>query len=341
MQRGLTLLELMLVMVVMGIVLGLGLGAFTALESPDNYALSVVRSTLRAASNQALSRDSQARVVFVREGDPEAPGMLVSELFTAGTWHFEDADLKGAFGANGTSLNGRVADDGFIGSALSLGVEGSEARFDVAKDPAFDPTHGFVIELAIRPIDHDEPSGHVLNLGRVVGLDLMPGGAVRGWIAPVFEDGVSQNPDAAISSFLFVETPPAIVKPGQWSRVRLTYDRRTLAIDVNGQPFERLSADLAVRQLAGELVLSSRERQGFRGDVDKLVTSFYHLSEPVPMPSDVIFPRQAPREIVFDGSGGLDVLVHQTDVLVPVRFLDSTEGFHDATVLVNLQGTIE
>lgn len=341
MQRGLTLLELMLVMAVMGVVMGLGLGAFTALEAPDDYALSVVRSTLRAASNEALTRDTQARVVFVREGEAEESAMVPYELFTAGTWHFEDLDLQGAFGIHGGSTNARVADDGFIGSALSLGLSGSDARFDVEVDPAFDPTEGFVIDLAVRPITREEPAGHVLNLGRVVGLDLLPSGAMRGWIAPYFPGGAVPNADAAISSFLFVETPPGVMRPGRWSRVRLTYNRRLLSIDVDGRPYERLAADLPVRPLAGPLVLSSRERQGFRGDVDKLVTAFFRRGEPVPLPEGVSFPAKAPREIVFDGGGGLDARVHSTDVSIPVRFLDATEEFHERTVIVNLQGTVE
>lgn len=339
MQRGLTLLELMLVMAVMGVVLGLGLGAFTAVDAPDDYALSVVRSTLRRAANQSLVADTTTRVRFEREGEDSA--LLLQELFTAGTWHFEDAGLEGAFGIDGGATNARVADDGFIGKALALGLEGAEARFDVEQDPAFDPTEGFMIELALRPEPGVEPSGHVLNLGRVVGVDLLPGGAVRGWIAPSFLEGVSaDSASAAITSFLFVESPARTVRPGQWSRVRLTYDRQTLALDVDGVPYERLAADLAVRPLAGPLVLSSRERQGFRGDVDKLVTSFYVMGDPVPLPKGVGFAPQVPREVVFDG-GALDARVHTTDVTVPVRFQDTNDTSHDVDVIVNLQGTVE
>jgi len=340
-QRGLTLLELLLVMAVMGVVLGLGLGAFTALRAPDDYALSVVRSTLRAASNQALTRGARTRVVLVREGEAEESALVPQVLFTAGTWHFESEALDGAFGVGGTTTNGRIADDGYIGRALSLGLPGSEARFDVERDPAFDPAEGFVIELAVRASENEEPSGHVLDLGRVVGLDLMPDGAVRGWFAPLFPGGTAPNGDAAINSFLFVETPPGVVRPGRWARLRLAYDRQSLSIDVDGRPYERLATDLPVRPVAGLLRLSNAERQGFRGDVDKLVTAFYSSAEAVPLPEDVSFPANAPGEIVFDASGGLDAGAHVTDVEVPVRFLDTNDSSHEARVLVNLQGTVQ
>lgn len=344
-ERGLTLLELLLVMAIMGVVFGLGLGAFASLDAPDDSSLGLVRSTLRAASNQALSRETQARVQFVREGDEggnEVGSMRPSQLFAAGTWQFEDLALRGAFGIHGDGARLRLVDDGFIGRGLSLAEPGAEVRFDVKQDPAFDPSEGFVIELALRPSATGTFSGHVLNIGRVVGIDLMPDGSLRGWIAPSFRDGTQRDRAAAQgASFLFAESGAHSVVAGRWSRVRLEYDRRRLAIDVDGRPYERLPADLPVRELAGPMVLSSADDKGFRGDVDKLVVSLFQFVDPIELPRGVTFTAGTPKEVVFGGGGGLEHEVHRGPVEIGLRFLDGSEGSHVKKVLVNLFGTVE
>jgi prepilin-type N-terminal cleavage/methylation domain-containing protein len=341
---GLTLLELLLVMAIMGVVFGLGLGAFAALDPPDSSSLGLVRSTLRAASNEALSRETEAHVRFVRETDPggvEAGSMLASKLFVAGTWNFESEALTGAFGIDGDGLALRIVDDGFIGRALSLSQKGAEARFAVQKDPAFDPGEGFVVELCLRPQPVGSSEGHVLNIGSSLGIDLLPDGSLRGWIAPNYAEGLVRDQRGARgSSFLFAESSPNSVRPGKWSRVRLEYDRRRLAIDVDGRPYERIPVDLPVRELAGPMVLSSAERQGFRGDVDKLVVSLFQFSEPIELPRGVTFTAATPREVVFGGGGGLDSAVHRGPVEIGLRFAD-TEGSHVTRVHVNLFGTVE
>lgn len=346
MQKGLTLLELLLVMSIMGVVFGLGLGAFASLDSPDDSALGLVRSTLRTTSNQAQSRDTQARVVFEKVSNFGVGQMRASELFTAGTWNFDDGELTGAFGnsgVHGDGVNLRVADDGFIGKALSLGEKGAEARFDVRADPAFDPSEGFVVEFAMRPDPMGNGAGHVLNIGLVVGVDLMPGGGLRGWIAPNFaQQGQARKPGQnaeASSTFLFVEAPEASIAPGRWSRVRLEYDRKRLAIDVDGRPFERLPATLPVRELAGDLVLSKADRQGYRGDIDKLVISLFQLGAPIALPEGVTFTQATPKSVVFSG-GGLDPELHRRAVEIGLHFED-IDGSHERSIRVNLLGTVE
>ena len=344
-RRGFTLIELLLVMAIMGVVFGLGLGAFAALQAPDESSMGLVRSALRAASNEALGRQTQARVRFVRESDfggDEVGALIPSKLFVAGTWHFEEESLAGAFGIDGDGFGLRVVDDGFIGRALSLGQKGAEARFDVQKDPAFDPSEGFVVELCLRPLAVGAAAGHVLDIGHSIGIDLMPDGSVRGWITPEFQSAAQrEGATARGGTHLFAESAPGTVLPGRWSRVRLEYDRARLAIDVDGRPFERLPADMPVRELAGPMVLSNAERQGFRGDVDKLVVSLFQFTEPIELPRGAVFLDSTPREVVFGPSGGLDPSVHRSPVEIGLRFFDAGDGSHERLVRVNLFGTVE
>ncbi|MFT4711490.1 MAG: prepilin-type N-terminal cleavage/methylation domain-containing protein, partial [Planctomycetota bacterium] len=277
-SQGLTLIELLFTMVILSIVLGLGVGALTGLKAPTQQNTGLVRSVLRAAANQAISHEAGCAVTF----DQAAGAMYPSELRVVGTWHFEDTNLNGAFGLNGSGPGVRIVDDGYIGKAISLQASGVEANFAVKRDPAFDLTEGFVVELALR--DPIGKGGRVLHIGHMVGIDLEAGGVVRGWIAPDFSGGKQQaettESQAARATHLFVESRPGTVLPGAWIRVRLEYDRTMLTLSVDGTKVDELESDAPVRELVGDLGLSSKERDGFRGDVDKLVVSAISAMEP-------------------------------------------------------------
>ncbi len=334
-SQGLTLIELLFTMVIVSIVLGLGVGAMTGLKAPSQQNTGLVRSVLRAAANQAVSHEASCAVSF----DQAAGIMYPSELRVVGTWHFEDTNLNGAFGLNGSGQGMRIVDDGYIGKAISLQASGVEANFAVKRDPAFDLTEGFVVEIALR--DPIGKGGRVLHIGHMVGIDLESGGVVRGWIAPDFESssqGVeTTESQAARATHLFVESRPGTVLPGEWLRGRLEYDRTKLVLSVDGVKVQELESDAAVRELVGDLGLSSKERTGFRGDVDKLVVSAISAMEPVLLGDDAVFTQQTPKRVVFHGGGGLDPAVHNQPVEIGIESIDGQRG----TVKVGILGTVE
>ncbi|MFT5830690.1 MAG: prepilin-type N-terminal cleavage/methylation domain-containing protein [Bacteroidia bacterium] len=334
-SQGLTLIELLFTMVILSIVLGLGVGALTGLKAPTQQNTGLVRSVLRAAANQAISHEAGCAVTF----DQAAGAMYPSELRVVGTWHFEDTNLNGAFGLNGSGPGVRIVDDGYIGKAISLQASGVEANFAVKRDPAFDLTEGFVVELALR--DPIGKGGRVLHIGHMVGIDLEAGGVVRGWIAPDFSGGKQQaettESQAARATHLFVESRPGTVLPGAWIRVRLEYDRTMLTLSVDGTKVDELESDAPVRELVGDLGLSSKERDGFRGDVDKLVVSAISAMEPVMLGDDAAFTKETPKRVVFHGGGGLDPTVHDRPLEIGIEFIDGQRG----TVKVGILGTVE
>ena len=334
-SQGLTLIELLFTMVILSIVLGLGVGALTGLKAPSQQNTGLVRSVLRAAANQAVSHEANCAVTF----DQAAGAMYPTELRVVGTWHFEDTKLNGAFGLNGSGPGVRIVDDGYIGKAISLGANGVEANFAVRRDPAFDLTEGFVVEIALR--DPVGKGGRVLHIGHMVGIDLEPGGVVRGWIAPDFstEKQVTETTEAqaARATHLFVESARGTVLPGAWLRVRLEYDRTKLTLSVDGAQVDELTSEAPVRKLVGDLGLSSKERTGFRGDVDKLVVSAISAMEPVLLADDAVFTKGTPDRVVFHGGGGLDPSVHSRPLEIGIEFID---GQRD-TVQVGILGTIE
>jgi hypothetical protein len=131
-------------MTIMGVVFGLGLGAFSRLETPGRQTVGLVQSVLRAGSSQAIAHQATTRVGF-DVSDPEVARIVPAEVAVVATWHFEEPTLRGAFGLFGDGVGHRVVEDGYIGKALSVAQPGSEVRFRVEDDPAFDLADGFVL----------------------------------------------------------------------------------------------------------------------------------------------------------------------------------------------------
>jgi|FLOH01.1.fsa_nt_gi prepilin-type N-terminal cleavage/methylation domain-containing protein len=339
-QAGLTLIELMLTMMILSIVLGLGVGALSGLEVPSGQTVGLVRSALRAAATQAVSHEATCSVAFHREQGIMYP----AELRVVGTWHFEDSSLVGAFGLNGLGTGVRVIDEGFIGKALSFAQSGSQALFAIEQDPAFDLSEGFVVEIAVK--DPEGKGGRVLHIGHMVGIDLTPEGAVRGWFAPDFSESsllgsvpskVLTDSSANRATHLFVETESGAVFPDEWVRLRLEYDRSKLSLSIDGAPMSVLECEAPVRELVGVLGLSTTDRDGFRGEVDKLVVAAVSALEPIQLDDGAIFQSKTPKRVVFHGGGGLDPTVHSGPVEVGVEFVDGTTK----TITVGILGTVE
>ena len=100
-RRGMTLIELLLVMGLLALMLGFGVGAISSIDIGSAGSGSTVRSTMRAASNWSRSRQAPARVrIDLTEGRIAAEGLAV-----IGTWHFEDVPPEGAFDLDGVLLD--------------------------------------------------------------------------------------------------------------------------------------------------------------------------------------------------------------------------------------------
>ena len=139
-EGGLTLLELLVVIVILALVLGLSVtflqdaGKDLGVVASANH----VAALFRAARDRARASGAPAWVVF--DVPRRAAHLLVKE--TAAEWHFEDPPEAGAFGRdarirNGTRVPGRVGQ----GIQLSGGgtIHGGDVPF-----PGVDP--GFAVE---------------------------------------------------------------------------------------------------------------------------------------------------------------------------------------------------
>jgi hypothetical protein len=321
-----TLLELLLVLAILAVVLGSGAGMFAALDVGRRQAVGLVKSVVRSAQNSAIARQSPARVRI----DPEAGTIVAESLQVIGTWHFEGREIEGAFLLDGGHRNCQFVEDGFLGHALSFGSTDGFAEIPVQHDPAYDFREGFAIDVAVRK--DGRGGGRFLRFGKTAGIDIGARGEIRGWFLSRIEEEGRAIPGNPVR----VETDEGVLPDGRWTRVRLEYDRRRLALFVDGMAVEETPETAPVWRIDEALVLSDPDRP-FPGCIDSLVVSAVAADEVAELPETVRFLPDTIREIHFDAGGALDRAFHPDPVFVTVLFEDGAME----SVAVGVYGTVE
>lgn len=326
-RRGMTLLELLLTMALIGLLLGAGMGVFATLDFGRRAALGLVQNVIRAARNSAVARSAPARVRFDRES-----GAITAEAMSViGTWHFENERLAGAFDLDGRLGGAVIIEDGYIGSALSLALSrASYAQFDVDRDASFDLREGFAVDCAVRLAGLTP--GRVLSLGGAAGLSIEDQSVLRAWFVP---EVVSSTGEPRGGGRIFLESVPGALPVGEWCRVRFEYDRRVARLFVEGVEVARTEEVEPVWRLQGPLMIGDLQGS-FSGAIDVLVISAVAASETAQLPKGVSFGPGVPAEVLFDARGHLDREVHSGPVAFELTFADGSS----APVAVGMYGTV-
>ena len=314
-RRGVTLLELLLVMAILGVALGAGVGLFATLDLGKSQARGLVKNVLRTAQNSATVRQAPARVRF----DVERQRMVAESMQVVGTWHFEGGAVAGVSGMDGALSGGtRFVEDGFLGEALELdGTRGTYAEIPIQHDPAFDFRDGFSVSCALRRAGR--AGGQAIAVSDIAGLDVGADGRLRGWFVPlVFQDG-SERPGGRV----LVETAPGVLRTGEWTRVKLEYDRATLRILVDGVPLAEHRETAPVWKIERPLFVSGTQHP-FAGSVDSLVVACVIASEEIPMPDTVRLGGDTPAEVRFAAGGGLDRDHHPEPLILTLEYDDGS-----------------
>jgi prepilin-type N-terminal cleavage/methylation domain-containing protein len=330
-RRGLTLLELILVMGLLAIVLGAGLGAFASIDPGRRAAAGLVQNLLRTAHNTAVARRAPARVRI----DPATGVIAVEALEVLGTWHFEDQDLRGGDGLDGVAVgtDDVWTEDGWLGAGLDLSRAPRGARVEVAvqDDPAFEPRLGFALELAVRPARL--AAGRLVALGDAVLVETTTGGGVKASFRRRVEDEFGRT---KVGGLVAAESGAGALRAGRWSRLAVQYDRRALRVRVDGVPVATTFSDDEVAPLADPLEIGGGST-GFPGAVDALTVAVVTGDEVSELPPTVHFAADAPRAIEFLAGGALDPFLHPEPVRIVLEFDDGGRE----VVLVGRYGTVE
>ena len=328
-RRGVTLLELLIVITLISMLLGAGVGVLARLDVGKRAAHGMVQSVVRSASTSALARQASARVsIDTAAGKISASGMKV-----IGTWHFEDETLPGAFDINGTMLGAVLIDDGYIGKGISFSgtSRSAYAEFPVHKDPAFDLGQGFAIDCAVRL--EERGAGQLFDLGGAIGLEWSGQGLLQAWFRPELTDETGRT---VRGGRVLAQAPAGALDLGKWHRIHLSYDRTELVLAVDGNVIARSDADTPVWQLEGPMVVGD-PRRSFPGSLDALVVAGVVATETVDLPENVTFGPESVKEIRFAPGGHLDRARHPEPLRI---WLDYADGKREV-VRVGRYGTVE
>jgi prepilin-type N-terminal cleavage/methylation domain-containing protein len=328
-RRGLTLIELVIVMALAALVLGMGLGSIASLDLGARSAVGTVQGALRSANNWAVARRAPARVRI----DAAARTLTAAGQDVIGTWHFEKDPPPGAFELDGDLIGAVLIDDGFLGRAVTFRGLGAGARFQapVHESPSFDLRDGFQVQMALRP--EEVSSGKVLQLGDTLGIEVGRGLDLVAWFSTVRLD---ESGATIAGGKARARTEPGALEVDRWNRVLVSYDRSALILMVEGLAVARVEDEGEVAPIDGPLVLGGGQRP-WAGSLDSLVISAVTTEEKVELPETMSFAPGTPKEIVFAAGGGLDRRVHREPVRFALELLDGEQ----APIQINLYGTVE
>lgn len=332
-RRGLTLVELLLVMGVLGVLMGVGVGLLSSMNLGHRAARGLVQNVIRAARNSALARGAGARVRI----DPNAGTILAEATEVVGTWHFEGPGevLRGAFEVDGANQGALYADDGFVGKSLVF-TRGSQGRavVPVHQYSPYDFHDGFRIEFALRL--EDGGGGRVLRLGETIGIDVTDAGGLRAWFVTKALDATGKEVKGGRVVF---PLPAGSLPVGAWRRIAFEYDRRRVRVSIDGvdiEPEEDVNETLPVWYVQEPMLIGDAQA-GFVGSIDSLVIGAVAASESITLPEGVRFDPGAPAEIRFDAGGNLDRAVHAEPLVVTLIYEDG----NTAPVRIGMYGNVE
>ncbi len=329
-RAGMTLLELMLVMFLMALILGGGVGLFSALDLGRRQAAGQVRTVLRSAQNTAIASGAPARVRL----DVGTGRLWAESLTTVATYHFEDRSVTG-YGPAGAAEPEHFDERGYVGACFRpAGRRGARAEVPLENDPACDLTLGFSLELAL--FRETEDGGRILALGPAesptLALDLGKNGALRAIVRLRSGDARSETPGGSV----VLRSEPGLVPVGRWMLVRLRYDRARLELLLDGALVASQPEEGFVWKVDAPLVLSDGALP-FPGRLDSLVVGAMVAGEPSALSESVRFTADSPATIQFAPSGGLDRELHTDPPRIGLEFTDGSRE----TVWVGLYGTVE
>lgn len=295
-EGGVTLLELLVVISVLGVLLGIGAGAWGALATPDLLAGGRIKDALRTARLMARREGLPAAVVV----DPPAGEVRALGLRAAGNWHFEDEAGSG-WPVPARHEGARLDRDGVLGSALVLDDEAVLAVPGLP--PGADDPQGFGVEAWLAPAAGPRPMVLLERPGRwLLRLDEEDQLQVSLWLEarPAPEELRRSVPQARLSE-------------GRFTRLTVLFDGRSLHVAADGRRCGEDTRLPAPRRLAGgsgTVLGSGTGLERFRGRLDEL-RLFAVAGEPQaqPLPEGARLLGE-PRLLRLEASGRLDPAFH-------------------------------
>lgn len=313
-QSGVTLLEILVVLVILSMIMGLTIGVLRNANRDLGVmaASNTVASLLRAASEHARAENSPAWVVL--DLDDRTAGTLIRE--TVVMCHFED--LSAGFGKQ-IAVNGPIQVLGRVGTAYRFT---SSNTIECGSLPRFAPDQGIAIEMWF-----NRSPGTGKHILATLGSEM------EVWVDPIGKVFTRVGTTSA-------NTGTNLVPREWWVYCQAIYNGREIKILINGAE----AASVPCRHEwkgSGMLTLGSK-KDGLTGLMDEVRVSAIVPHDTYALPAQVEFelPKTAKVKdgeylVGFDGSGRLDPSRHTAEVSITVKSPATSK-----TIVVTRQGLI-
>ncbi|MEK7467500.1 MAG: LamG-like jellyroll fold domain-containing protein [Planctomycetota bacterium] len=309
---GVTLIELMVVMSIIAILLGVGMAMMS--ESNKDMGLRATRSTVLGICRFARTAARNSRAPVAVKIDPEGKYVSTVVRRPMAAWHFEDDLAPGALGHFAKISNGKLADGGRVGRAVSFSDSGG--FIDCGNVAMYSKDQGLLVEIWYLPKLHKKDRVLVQKSGEF-GLAVSKAGFLQAYVGVEAQRVAIAMSDAAI--------PEA-----RWSKIALLWDGASLTILVNDYPLARKAGKATLAMGDSPLTIGSKDMP-LDGLIDEVRVDA--LIEDSRMIVRDPLTVSGPAEIRWDETGALDPAINTAAVTITIK-----SPVDSASVTVNLLG---
>jgi prepilin-type N-terminal cleavage/methylation domain-containing protein len=221
---GFTLIEMLLVLSIMGVLMGIAIGAFRRSIPAQALARNAVLDALNQAKLFAMQENATA-FVRLESAPPDPPTVTAIGKRTVGSWHLEGDDLEGfPQAAVGEGLS--EEERGAIGKAVRLSATGA-SFLDCGNSPSFDSPFGAACELFL---EFDAPRNEpLLSKGKAFVLKSDSDGSLKLTVRVHDKDEHGDPRD----TFRTIESGRPVLVPGRFCKVAASFDGMSQRLSVD------------------------------------------------------------------------------------------------------------
>ncbi len=310
-RRGLTLVELMVVIAIITVLMGVGVGVWASFRSGSarERAYRSLVTACRRAKVFSIEEGASSRLTIFRPKSG-THGLQASGMRLVGFWHLETSSdpgrpdgpdpLEGFAGRMLEQVGGVFSDDkGVIPGRRGTGICFQKGGSIILPAGAMRLPRGGQISFYLRPVLVDQKQ-NLLTRGRELEMTLGSDGRIEAQVGSVI-----------------IATDGFRLAPERWSRVALSYGPEAVTISVDGVVRARNAADEEVelpdaKELDLPLEIGSGEWQIF-GTVDEIAVHRSVREGMIILPQDIKILGDV-DELRFEGGGMLDRRFHNGPV---------------------------
>jgi len=319
--RGVTLLELMVVMSIIAVLLGIGMAMLT--ESRKDMGLRAARATTLGICRFARTGARNARAPVILRVDPAGRWLTTVVRRPMAAWHFDDGSLAGAMGHTAEIHEGKIVDDGHVGSGVLFTAKSASSTktekggwIDGGRVPMMAPDQGLIVEVWYRPVANRTQRVLIRKSGEF-GILIDKGGVPAAFVGTE-ANGVD------------LKATGAAIPESRWTKLGLMWDGKVLTLSVNDHPLAR-KAGTAVFAMGDAHVTIGSQEFPLDGEVDEVRIDALIEGSRYNLPDGLSI--EGPPEIRFDATGALDADLHTGPATLTVK-----SPVDSASVTVNMLG---